>query len=68
MEQYSLPENLAKQAILSADNELYSKHLIGQFDDGDPNNPRYNDGYNYATGQYNLFGYKQNELMDKQYK
>ena len=68
MKQYSLPKNLERQAMVAADNELYSEHILGKFDDGNPNNPRYNNGYNYATGQFTLFGYVQEELMDKQYK
>ena len=66
-QEYSLPKKLAAQAMREADNELYSKHLRGEFDEGDPSHPKYNDWYNYATGKYvSLFGYEQDELMAKQ--
>ena len=69
MQVYNLPKRLAAQALREADNQLYSQHLSGVFDEGDPNHPMYNGGYNYATGQFvSLFGYKQNELLAKQYK
>jgi len=64
---YDLPKKLAAQAMREADNELYSKHLRGEFDEGDPNHPKYNDGYNYATGKFvSLFGYEQDEFIAKQ--
>ena len=50
------------------DDYFYNKHLRGEFEDGDPNHPKYNNGYNYATGKYvSLFGYSQDELLAKQY-
>ena len=49
MRTYDLPKKLVAQAMREADNELHSKHLRGEFDEGDPNHPKYNDGYNYAT-------------------
>jgi hypothetical protein len=59
----------AQQAMREADEMRYNEHLKGIFDNGDPNNPKYNNGYNYATGQYvNIFGYDQDEFMAKQYK
>ena len=68
MKTYNLPKKLAEQAMREADNELYSKHLRGEFDEGDPNHPKFNGGYNYATGQFvSLFGYKQDEFIAKQY-
>lgn len=64
---YNLPNKLAAQAMREANNELYSKHLRGEFDECDPSHPKYNDGYNYATGKYvSLFGYEQDEFMAKQ--
>ena len=69
MKQYNLPKRLAQQAIREGDEELRKEHEKGIFSEGDANHPKYNDGYNYATGQYvNLFGYDQNEFMGKQYK
>lgn len=66
---YDLPKRLAKQATKEADDALCSQHLKGIFDDGDPNNPKYNNRWNYATGQYvNLFGYNQTGFMAKQHK
>lgn len=68
MKAYDLPRKLASQAMREADNELYSKHLIGEFDEGDPNHPKCNGGFNYATGKYvSLFGYKQDDFMAKQH-
>lgn len=65
---YDLPKKLVAQAMREADAELYAKHLRGEFDEGDPNHPKYNDGYNYATGKFvSLFGYEQDEFMAKQY-
>lgn len=59
---------LAKQAVEEAYEMLLNQHEKGIFDDCDPNHPKYNNGYNYATGQYvSLFGYSQDELMAKQY-
>jgi hypothetical protein len=69
MKTYNLPKKLAKQAMRECDNELRAQHKKGQFDDGDPNHPKFNDGFNYATGKYvNLFGYAQDEFMVKQYR
>ena len=68
MKTYDLPKKLSAQAMREADNYLYSKHLRGEFDEGDPNHPKYNNGYNYATGKFvSLFGYKQDEFMAKQH-
>lgn len=50
------------------DSDLRKKHSKNVFDDGDPNNPKYNNGYNYATESYTLFGYDQEEFMAKQYR
>ena len=68
MKTYNLPKKLAEQAMREAGNELYSKHLRGEFNEGDPNHPKFNGGYNYATGQFvSLFGYQQDEFIAKQY-
>ena len=65
---YDLPKRLAAKAMQECDDALYSQHCKGIFDDGDPNHPKYNNGWNYATGQFvSLFGYDQNEFMAKQY-
>ena len=65
---YNLPKAKSQKAISDADNALYSQHCKGIFDDGDPNHPKNNNGWNYATGQFvNLFGYSQDELIAKQY-
>jgi hypothetical protein len=69
MKTYDLPKKLVKQAMRESDNELRALHEKGIFDDGDPNHPKFNDGFNYATGKYvHLFGYSQDELLRKQYK
>lgn len=68
MKTYDLPKKLTSQAMHEAESELRSKHLLGNFDEGDPNNPKYNEGYNYATGKRTLFGYKQDEFLAKQYR
>ena len=65
---YDLPTRLASAAVKEADSLLRAKHARGEFDDGDPNNPMYNEGYNYATGKRALFGYDQDEFMAKQYR
>lgn len=66
--QYDLPKHLAKAALREADSDLRKKHESGVFDEGDPNHPMYNGGYNYAAGKYVLFGVDQDEFMAKQYR
>ena len=62
-------KQVAVKALKEVDDLLYAKHLRSEFDDGDPNHPKYNNGYNYATGKFvNLFGYGQDELLKKQMK
>lgn len=68
MRDYRLPKKLGAQAMREADNNLHDNHLRGEFDEGDPNHPKYNAGYNYATGKFILFGYGQDEFLSKQYK
>jgi hypothetical protein len=69
MKTYTLPKRLAQEAMRQADEELRKEHERGIFSEGDPNHPMYNNGYNYATGKYvSLFGYDQDEFMEKQYK
>lgn len=66
---YNLPKRLAQQAMRECDNQLRAQHKKGIFDEGDPNHPKYNGGFNYATGQYvQMFGYTQNALLSKQYR
>lgn len=68
MKTYDLPKHIAKAAMCKADDELYTKHMRGEFDNGDPNHPKYNNGYNYATGKFvSLLGYAQDALLAKQY-
>ena len=66
---YNLPKRLAQQAIRECDNQLRAQHKRGIFDEGDPNHPKYNGGFNYATGQYvQILGYTQDALLSKQYR
>lgn len=66
---YDLPKKYAAKAMKECNDQLYAQHCKGIFDDGDPNHPKYNNGWNYATGQFvSLFGYNQDEFMAKQYK
>ena len=68
MKTYDIPKQRAAEAMRQADKELRRQHEKGIFDDGDPNNPKYNGGFNYATGKYvELFGYSQDEFLAKQY-
>jgi len=58
-----------RKAGVDAVNELYTKEASGQFDEGNPNHPMYNGGYDYTRNEYvSLFGYQQREFMAKQYK
>lgn len=69
MKTYDLPRILAKRAMSEADKMLRDQHVLGQFDEGDPNHPMYNAGINYATGlPVSIFGYETSEFLDKQYK
>ena len=69
MKTYDLPRRLAKQAMHEVDKMLHDQHVLGQFDDGDPNHPMYNAGINYATGlPVSILGYETSEFLGKQYK
>ena len=68
MKNIELPKAMVRKAMVDVDNMLYEQHLKCIFDKGDPNHPMYNNGYNYATGHYTLFGYDQDEFLAKQYK
>lgn len=69
MKTYDLPKKYADQAMQEADNMLLKQHVTGIFDEGDPNHPKYNGGWNYALGAYvEIFGYSQADLLAKQYK
>ena len=57
-----------KQAFIDAEKEIERNHKNGIFSEGDPNHPMYNNGYNYATQKYSLFGHDQDEFLAKQYK
>ena len=66
---YELPYHLARRCVQEAMDEIRKQHEKGVFDDADPNHPKHNGGYNYATGKYvEIFGYDQDEFMAKQYK
>lgn len=68
MKKKAKPSKANQQAINEVYATLRKQHEKGIFDDGDPNHPKYNNGYNYATGQFvSLFGYSQDELLAKQY-
>jgi len=61
--------SMFRKAGVDAVNELYAKESLGQFDEGNPNHPMYNNGFDYTKNEYvSLFGYKQREFMAKQYK
>ena len=57
-----------KQAFIEAEKSIERDHENGIFSECDPNHPMYNNGYNYATQEYKLFGYDQNEFLAKQCK
>lgn len=62
-------KRIAKRAMREADEELRAKHLRGEFDEGDPNHPKFNNGINYATGlPAQLFGHDTKEFMAKQHR
>ena len=62
-----LPKRLARQAMREADEQIRAAHLRGEFNEGDPNHPKYNNGINYATGKpATLFGYDTDVFMAKQ--
>lgn len=66
---YDLPKGLARRAMREADEELRAKHARGEFDEGDPNHPKYNNGINYVTGKpVRLFGQNTDEFMARQYR
>lgn len=66
MKTYDLPKRLAQQSMREADAQLRAQHARGEFDIGDPNNPIYNNGHNYARPA--IFGYEVSKFMEKQYK
>ena len=57
-----------KQSFIDAGKLIERDHENGIFSEGDPNHPMYDNGYNYATQKYSLFGYEQDEFLAKQYK
>lgn len=64
---YEIPAPLAKKAMREADSLIRAAHALGIFADGDPNNPKYNNGINYVTGKpVTLFGYETDMFMAKQ--
>jgi hypothetical protein len=66
---YELPKTIVARAMREVDAEIRTNHKRGQFDEGDPNHPKYNNGINYTTGQpATLFGYDTAEFMAKQYR
>ena len=51
------------------DKEIHAKHSCGQFDEGDPNHPKYNGGINYVTGKpLAIFGYETDPFMARQHR
>jgi hypothetical protein len=52
-------------ALKAANRELSAKHERGEFDEGDPNHPKYNNGHNYTLP---LFGHKTADFLAKQYR
>lgn len=68
MKNYDLPKKLAESAIREADSDIRKNHARGIFDDGDPNNPKYNNGINYLTREpLTIFGYETDGFMARQY-
>jgi hypothetical protein len=66
---YELPKAIATRAMREADEQIRANHKRGQFDDGDPNHPKYNNGINYTTGQpATLFGYDTAAFMARQHR
>ena len=64
---YELPKRMRNAAIREANTQIEDAHAFGIFDDGDPNNPKYNNGINYRTGMpVHIFGYAVDMFMDKQ--
>lgn len=57
-----LPPSMRKTAIRKADDDLHAKHERGEFDEGDPNHPKFNDGINYTQ----CFGMSWSELFAMQ--
>ena len=69
MKHYDLPQKLAAQAMRQSDSDIHAKHLRGEFDEGDPNHPKHNNGINYATGlPVSLFGYDTKAFIQRQYR
>lgn len=69
MHSIDLPKPIARRAMREADEEIRAKHRRGEFDEGDPNHPKFNNGVNYATGKpVTLFGYDVDEFMSRQHK
>lgn len=66
MKTYDLPPKLARKAMREADEELRAKHRRGDFDEGDPNHPKFNNGQNYAKPH--LFGEEPQKFLRRQYK
>lgn len=67
MQNYDLPKRMRDQVVREIEDELRSNNARGEFEEGDPNHPKYNGGYNYASGR-KLFGYDEKEFLAKQYK
>lgn len=69
MKTYDLPKHLARAALREADKQIRAKHARGEFDEGDPNHPMYNNGINYVTGRpATLFGYETDSFLSRQYR
>lgn len=62
---YELPRRMREAALRDAKREIRAKHERGEFDEGDPNHPMYNNGHNYTLP---LFGHKTADFLAKQYR
>lgn len=61
-------KRVAKIAVAEANRQIEAAHARGEFDDGDPNHPKYNNGINYVTGKpATLFGYETDASLKRQY-
>lgn len=60
---YELPPKLRDAAMRESEEWLLAKHRRGDFDEGDPNHPKYNNGINYTL----CLGLAWDDLMARQY-
>lgn len=55
-------KKLYREAFADAERDIIAKHKAGEFDDGDPNHPQYNNGFNYTQ----CFGMTWDALFSRQ--